>query len=590
MNRFLPCLAFLLGLSFSATGISQVLDASSGLLSRVRTLGPQSKQDPRAQFDIAILHRALELTHSDGPFSLETLDTNLHPLNQSQLFEQTSGWNRIDVAAGMATDQRARYGIPVPVDLTQGMIGQRVLIIRAGEQERFSRIKTLTDLKKLRICIGSDWPDADIMQAAGFSLKKLPQYEALFTSLASKDCDAISRGMHEAPEEIRSWPKLDLALETDLLIRYPARNLFYVHPQRPRLAERLQTGLKKSLENGDFQRLFQLYFDDALSLQQQKRRVFQLDNPFDHPDKPPQAPDLSLLNQTSKATLAPSRPTQTDKAKATPDSLRFLGGEDPKDRRLLYSSELLSHIVRNSEDRFGPIELVEVRPSANLPQQRALASLDAEGLLDVVFSMESNDRNQRYLKIDQSLDHGLLGSRVLLVRAADLPRFRQITSLKQLRQWSVGLGHDWPDVEIMRHNGFQVVTGPSYEGLFNMLPLKRFDFMSRSSLEFVSELKRFPEQEIRWVPGLILNYPAPLRLYVAKSKTALAQRLEYGLQRTKELGQFDTLFNKYHAEALRLLQQYPNPTVLTLTNPLLPADTPLPDLEALLKPANASPR
>jgi hypothetical protein len=56
---------------------------------------------------------------------------------------------------------------------------------------------------------------------------------------------------------------------------------------------------------------------------------------------------------------------------------------------------------------------------------------------------------------------------VYLIRKEDQAKFSAIKTLADLRKNTIGQGAGWLDVKILKHNGFNVVTGSDYDGLFN---------------------------------------------------------------------------------------------------------------------------
>ena len=61
----------------------------------------------------------------------------------------------------------------------------------------------------------------------------------------------------------------------------PAAYFFYVNKNNTKLAADISLGLEKALKDGSFERIFNKYFGSAIKeVQQEKRRVFSLTNPF----------------------------------------------------------------------------------------------------------------------------------------------------------------------------------------------------------------------------------------------------------------------------------------------------------------------
>ena len=77
--------------------------------------------------------------------------------------------------------------------------------------------------------------------------------------------------------------------------------------------------------------------------------------------------------------------------------------------------------------------------------------------------------NREYEQILIPLDKGLIGYRVFLINKDRQPEFSAITTLEELKHLKVGQGLSWADVEVWRANGFDVIEGSNYNGLFHMV-------------------------------------------------------------------------------------------------------------------------
>ena len=89
------------------------------------------------------------------------------------------------------------------------------------------------------------------------------------------------------------------------------------------------------------------------------------------------------------------------------------------------------------------------------------------------------------------LDKGLTGYRLFLIKADTQAWTDPVRTLPQLQTLSIGQGATWVDSDILRANGFRVVTAPTYELLLPMLDSGRFDLFSRGVNEISHELAAF---------------------------------------------------------------------------------------------------
>ncbi|WP_374434874.1 hypothetical protein [Inhella sp.] len=234
-------------------------------------------------------------------------------------------------------------------------------------------------------------------------------------------------------------------------------------------------------------------------------------------------------------------------------------------------------------ERFYPLRLLRAALAASgqphqieltaqpIIQARALRELESDsGVIDLVWSMSSQAREQGLRAVPVPLYGGLYGWRLLLIRKGEAARFAGLRNLDDLRRLRFVQGSDWPDRQVLEANGLQVDAVPSFEGLFARLAQGAVDAFPRSALEIWSEAR---QQAARFEvePLLALRYPAPMLFFVAPGNAALAQALEMGLLRLHERGELMALLTQLHAEELqraRLAQR----RVIELRNPLLGAD------------------
>jgi hypothetical protein len=207
--------------------------------------------------------------------------------------------------------------------------------------------------------------------------------------------------------------------------------------------------------------------------------------------------------------------------------------------------------------------------------------------IDLMWTMTDRQRESSgLLPVRIPIDRGLLGWRLLLVRRSELADWAKVRSLKDLSGRLAGQGHDWPDTTILRANGLQVGTSSVYEALFRMLAAGRIDYFPRSILEIDAEMAggRYPELAI--APDLMLHYPAAAYFFVSPRRPELAAELKEGLEAAAADGSFQRLHRDQYGTVLKAHPVKPG-RVLRLSNPLLPAETPLQRRELWLQPGDA---
>ena len=240
-----------------------------------------------------------------------------------------------------------------------------------------------------------------------------------------------------------------------------------------------------------------------------------------------------------------------------------------------YFDVLRAALERTRAD-YGPYTLRYSEQAMN-PARAAAELAIANGLIHVDVRSWTAERAAQLHPVPIPVDRGLIGYRLLLIRAADQSKFESVRSLDDLKRFSFGLLAPWSDVRIFERNGLKVVRGTSYEGLFRMLDAGRFDALSRDidEIQFEFDLKNAELPRLAIERTLLLRYPSARYFFVSKTIEGLklGARIEAGLGEMQKDGSFEELFRKHKSAQLDKLK-IRNRRVIQLTNPLLPGDLP----------------
>lgn len=205
-----------------------------------------------------------------------------------------------------------------------------------------------------------------------------------------------------------------------------------------------------------------------------------------------------------------------------------------------YYAEVLRLALRKGGSAPGEphIEWVGGRGMVRERYRRMLAA----GEIDVLWSSSTPAREAEFLPVRFNLLKGLNEHRLLLVRRVDLPRFRGVRDLRDLRAFSAGAGTHWSDAQILRANGLRVVTANQHPSLFRMLALGRFDFLALGAAEIDDALQAHADLDLVIEPRLVVRYHQPIYFFVNRRQPALAERILRGLQRAARNGSLEQVF------------------------------------------------
>ncbi len=258
--------------------------------------------------------------------------------------------------------------------------------------------------------------------------------------------------------------------------------------------------------------------------------------------------------------------TQTVFAQAVHDNrrLRILDLENSDDPIGKYATEVLRLAIKHSDVRYT----LEKIPAVTTPQVRLIEDLSHNrGILDLMWTMTSDEREAQLLPIRIPIDKGLMGWRIAFINPEMAERMKGIKSIQDLSTLKAGQGYFWPDTQILRHNKLPVVTGTA-AALPQMLSERRFDYFPRSIIEIWNEQSKHPEMKREIDTSMILRYPTALYFFVAPEQKQLAEDLRRGLELSIANGSFEQLFTQY-CRPFIVKADLKNRRIFELENPLI---------------------
>lgn len=259
-----------------------------------------NKTSARQDYERAVLQAAMEITRARyGDWQLVEDVRDLPTAEDEAGVFRTHRFDVFGTVAGnpKLADEQKRI---IPIPIMNGLLGYRLLIIRAQEQARFAVIQSPEALQSLRLGIPATWADAELFRHNGYRVNEQGSFDELFAHQLAGEFDYSSFGANEVDSVFgeHAAPAGDLAVEQSLLLYYPFPVVFYVNPTKTQLAERLREGLQLMRENGDMERLFNQFHGDLMArLRLRERHLIVLENPL----LPPELADYqSTLLSTEK--------------------------------------------------------------------------------------------------------------------------------------------------------------------------------------------------------------------------------------------------------------------------------------------------
>lgn len=253
--------------------------------------------------------------------------------------------------------------------------------------------------------------------------------------------------------------------------------------------------------------------------------------------------------------------------------------ESALDVRYMYHWEILRTALEKTKAKWGPYRMM-ASPEQMTESRQRYEIEHATGKLTVMYLSTTPEFERNLIPIRIPVDKNLGGYCVFMIRKEDRARFANVKSLDDLRRFTYGLGLGWVDVDILRANRFNVVTGSSYDGLFDMLVHKRFDVFLRAATEVLDEYQERKRtlNDLAIEDHILFYYPLPMYFWFPKNEEGrrLAARAEAGMRMMIDDGTYDAIFDKYQRhkiETLRLKER----RIYKIANPYVGPDTPFAD-------------
>lgn len=244
---------------------------------------PENPGDQRGNFPLSLLRLALGKTSLQ--YQLRPATSHMQQGRSMAELQANSG--RLSVLWTMTSREREDKLLPIRIPIDKGLFGWRVAIIRTDHFDLFKGVVNPKQLSAFVAGQGHDWPDTDILKAAGLPVETTYQYENLFLMLSSGRFDYFPRSILEMMPEVESHRELGLMIEPSIVIHYPVAIYFFVNKNNQTLHNAIETGLERAIKDGSFNKLFyKTYGADIERARLADRRIIQINNALLPPETP----------------------------------------------------------------------------------------------------------------------------------------------------------------------------------------------------------------------------------------------------------------------------------------------------------------
>ncbi|MDR7308579.1 transporter substrate-binding domain-containing protein [Rhodoferax saidenbachensis] len=260
---------------------------SASCVEFVRYPIPETSGDQRYEYPRKLLELALSKTQTKYQIVYPSI-----PMNQERQVRELEAGRTIDVGPIPTSAEREARLLPIRIPLNKGLLGWRLGLIRKGDEGLLANVKTLEDLRRVRLAQGHEWPDTQILEGSGINVIPGATYESLFKMLTAKRFDYFPRSVMEIWSELDE-NKATMQIEPHLALHYFYDSYFFVNKQNVKLANDIREGLEKAIADGSFNKLFEEYWGGAIrKARLNERTVIELVNPLMSPETPSRRAEL----------------------------------------------------------------------------------------------------------------------------------------------------------------------------------------------------------------------------------------------------------------------------------------------------------
>lgn len=248
---------------------------------------PSTSEDSRYDYPKKLLTEILKVT--EIKYGHTTIKETQLKMPRNRILRELEKGENIHVMAEASKQSWEQRLIPIRIPIRKGIQGYRTFLILKKNQYILSKINTLEEFKKIPTGSGLQWATTGILEKNGFIVKTGNNYEGLFSMLIKDRFMTFGRGINEIVEEYnkRKDKYPELSIEQDLLLYIPLPTYFFVSPQKPELAKRIEAGLQLMINNGSFEQMFNDEFSELIdNANLTKRRIFRITNPNLSPQTP----------------------------------------------------------------------------------------------------------------------------------------------------------------------------------------------------------------------------------------------------------------------------------------------------------------
>ena len=241
----------------------------------------QDMTNIKTAYKFEIFRRALELTVAEyGSFKHEVVSLKISAGKKLNASLERGIINTFLLPANEFWDENA---IPIRIPVRLGMLSYRTLLVNEIDVKKFKKVDNLKELNNFTAGVIDEWTTTKILKFNNIKLVETSHFDSMFLMLQKQRFDYIPRGVYEINRELAAQESVlnDIVIEPTLALYIPTSSYVYVSKSEPRLAKRLEVGLRKLLLSGELKRILYRYFkSDIEQASLNERVIIKIKSPY----------------------------------------------------------------------------------------------------------------------------------------------------------------------------------------------------------------------------------------------------------------------------------------------------------------------
>ena len=229
--------------------------------------------------------------------------------------------------------------------------------------------------------------------------------------------------------------------------------------------------------------------------------------------------------------------------------------ETKDDKREEYNFELVILALERTKTEYGDYKIVKIPP---MNTARSFYSLEQDTYPNLMIELTYQQKLEQELnliRVNFPVELGIVGYRVCFASPETYPKLKNVRTLDELKQFSIGQGLAWADSDILRYNGLKVIEVSSFNSLFKMVEHSRIDLFCRGANELQPEYDALKDTgNLLYDESFVLHYSLPRFYYLNKKNQLAKERIEKGLMVAYQDGSVKALWEKHFLASVEFVK------------------------------------